>query len=272
MYAFFSDAHFHKPGWEVGLIPLQHAVEREREAGSRVVWLGDTLDLWHASDAALPGLVRPEDLWVPGNHDWGYIPSGLEVRRYLDLGSVWVGHGDEVDFHYLFALLERREWGGLLARLHPWKRGHVERLYQLLEAAPDWVIRQFEGSRLGNRRMAALVALLLLPALLLGDARPYPPSPELPPPTMGIVSREPADLQARYWALVPESVGKHLVIGHLHSPGLALVGGRAVMILGCWGDEPERWAYGRLAQGNLELVRWDGAVLAQHSAAEPNSM
>jgi hypothetical protein len=258
-HALFFDAHIGAEGWEAWYPLLREAVERERALGSRIVWVGDTLDYVEDSHVRPPeGLIRPEDLWIPGNHDPVIYP-GLEARLTLSLGGVFVAHGDQVDLQYALALLESRglRWA---------HRARAYALYRGLIGAPDWAARLARGwfySALhgGKAPVPWRVLLALAPSLLLSlfqeEARLYPPAQGLP--ALPVHTKEPGAILEKLLALEPEAQAAHtVVIGHLHPvPHIdARVGERRLIVAPAWPPYPYagRAGYVVVEEGEAEVV------------------
>lgn len=244
-YAAIFDAHIGYPGWQTTFPLLLATVQQLRSQGYSILWAGDTLD-WVLESGIRPpeDLIRPDDMWLPGNHDPELLP-GLSGAHYLCRDGVFVVHGDDVDLGWLLAQVERVS-GGRLRRDRKWQ------LYRLLVGLPDWatrVLQDYYYRLLGGRRpvpptasewRALLTAAPIIPSLLMESPRLYPPldaealeAMRVPGPT---ITHDPDTIAHRLNTLYPEARRAHtLVIGHLHQPMDAVAStGQRVVVAPAW--------------------------------------
>lgn len=240
MYAIFADPHL---GLATADWRVVDVAEAYRLRGYTVVWLGDTFDLWVDPDAGryAERVFRPGDIYVMGNHDYGYRPPDW-VRFYprglrLEVGPHrwFVLHGDILDFPYLFALLKQGKLP--LSRFKRWTGGEYENVYRVLSVMPKDDLYQLLAGRFSWRLVLWAVPLLYA---VLQQAPEVPVYRELRPGPL-----IPTDVQTiaeRVLAFHPEAERVDgLVLGHLHRPmqGEAVVDGHTyrVQVLGAWCDQ-----------------------------------
>jgi UDP-2,3-diacylglucosamine pyrophosphatase LpxH len=243
MYAIISDTHFGLPSADWRAIDV---AESYRSKGYTIVWLGDVFDLWVDPNAGRYAelVFRPGDIYVMGNHDYGYRPPD-GVRFYprgLTLeaaGERWyVLHGDILDFPYLFAFLKQGKLP--LSRVKRWTGGEYENVYRVLAAMPKEELQSLLAGRFTWRLAVWLLPLLyaaIRPAQDVPTYRELTPGPLLPVDVKTIAERVLAFHQEAEGA-------RGFVLGHLHRPmsGKATLDNRAytVQVLGAWCDTGPR--------------------------------
>lgn len=236
--------------------------EAYRSKGYTVVWLGDTFDLWVDPEAGryAPQIFRPGDVYIMGNHDYGYRPP--EGVRFYPRGTVleagehrWFAlHGDILDFPYLFALFKQGKLP--LSRLKRWTGGEYENVYRVLAAMPKSELDALLSGKPTWRLLLWAVPLLYAafqPAQEVPTYRELHPGPLLPHDVQTVAER--------VLAFHPEAFAvEGLVLGHLHRPmhGEARVDGRTytVHVLGAWCDHWPR-TVGVLDEAGFRLEVFD---------------
>jgi UDP-2,3-diacylglucosamine pyrophosphatase LpxH len=238
-YAIISDTHIGLPTADLRVLEV---AEHYRANGYTVVWLGDVFDLWVDPNASqyTELVFRPGDIYVMGNHDYGYRPPDW-VRFYprgLTLeaaGERWYAlHGDILDFPYLFALLKQGKLP--LSRIKRWAGGEYENVYRVLAAMPKEELQALMAGRFTWRLAIWLLPLLyaaIKPAQDVPTHRELTPGPLLPKNVKTIAERVLAFHQEANDA-------RGFVLGHLHQPmrGEATLDNRpyTVQVLGAWCD------------------------------------
>ena len=192
-----------------------------------VIWLGDAVDTVCYEDAYEyhKHLMKPCDIWISGNHDYGQ-----SLTRTLQIGNIFMTHGDLIDFGYVFGRLQQASTQLAsktkstyleiaLACLRNWSLLDVYTLYDLLYQLTDQDIKAFKTSKVTIRSLLSYLKVLIklikaptkLPAIL----------PELPAPNFelahGYASRDPEVHLRLILELYPEArYSDTIVIGHVH--------------------------------------------------------
>lgn len=236
MYAIISDTHL---GLSTSDQRVFDVAERYRASGYTVVWLGDVFDLWVDPEAGrryAEQVFRPGDIYVMGNHDYGYrppeyvqfYPRGVLLKTKS--GSWFVTHGDILDFPYLVALF--KQGYSPLSRIKRWSGGEYENLYRVLASMPREAWSDLTVGRFNLRLLGWLVLLFyaaLQPAPEVQVYEKLEPGPLIP--------QDAETVARRVEAFFPEAkTANGIVLGHLHKPMRGEVDGRVVQVLGAWCD------------------------------------
>lgn len=234
------------------------------------MFAGDTFDIWRdvAAYVTYWNLVKPGDIFVPGNHD-SFVEHPLaSVTRAAVLTSgdkkFVVVHGDEVDFLYAPSIAAGgSEWWAKALRFFKkdWDLRDAYALYSAMCRAPGWVVDSLEHGSPRFIQWFKAVGIVVL--LFLSRRDRFPREVGATHNGSALLRQHPHEQLRRIRALRPEVDGADTVImGHFHAPADWSGAGRRLVTLGAWveGSTP-----------TIGLIE-DGVLTIDHSVLSRNTV
>ncbi len=220
-FAIFFDVHLGHEGSENWYSKFTDILDYERYLGSIIVFGGDFLDIVENTkiNKKYYKLVRENDIYIIGNHDPFFVPNALNKYRFR-YKDVLVYHGDQLDIHYVLALLNLITKGLI-------RREHAYLLYQSLVSVNDRFVKDnkhkfFEAIRnLENVNLSSFRELrFLIPILIkvIGEVPEYFYHPE-DVKIFDIYTLDTRIILEKMLYLEPEvKEASTIILGHLHPP------------------------------------------------------
>jgi metallophosphoesterase superfamily enzyme len=238
-FALFFDVHLGHEGSESWFSKFKDVLDYERYLGSRIVFGGDFLEFVENTkiDSNYYKLIGENDIFIIGNHDPFFIPNALNKYRFR-YKNVLVYHGDQLDVHYLLALLNITTKGLI-------RREHAYLIYQSLVSLNDKFIRNnkhkfFKALRdIKSIKLFSFKELMfLIPILLkvLGEVPEYFYHPN-DIKVFDIYTLDAKTILDKMIYLEPEvKEANTIVLGHLHPPTPIdeIVDGKRVIVSSSW--------------------------------------
>ncbi len=238
-FAIFFDVHLGHEGSENWYSKFKDILDYERCLGSKIVFGGDFLDIVGNTkiNKKYYKLIRENDIYIIGNHDPFFIPNALNKYRFR-YKNVLVYHGDQLDVHYVLALLNFTTRGLI-------RREHAYLLYQSLVSVNDKFIKDnkqkfFEAIRnLKNINLSSFHRLsFLIPILIkvIGEVPEYFYHPENIK-IFDIYTLDARIILDKMLYLEPEvKEADTIILGHLHPPNPIdeIVDGKRIVVSSSW--------------------------------------
>jgi UDP-2,3-diacylglucosamine pyrophosphatase LpxH len=238
-FALFFDVHLGHAGSEKWVSKFKGVLDYERSLGSQIVFGGDFLDLVENTKVNKDyyKLIRESDIYIIGNHDPFFVPSALNRYRFR-YKDVLVYHGDQLDVHYILALLNLMTKGLI-------RREHAYLLYQSLVSIDDKFIKDkkyefFEAIRnLKNVNFKSLSELVYLINILIkttGEVPEYFYHPN-DIKIFDVYTLNAKTILEKMLYLEPEvKEASTIVLGHLHPPTPIdeIIDGKRVIVSSSW--------------------------------------
>lgn len=239
-WTFFSDLHLGGSAVKEERFQLFLSyLEQARRENAQIVFLGDIYELDTDPDVPRkwPKFHREYDLWIPGNHD-PYPLDGVVYREYFqdDERLVFGCHGDELDFQYVFALLEHRP--PFFLKWLPFQREHARSLYQaMIEGRIS--ARNLVFGRKPNFTTYLALVFQGLTILTRHPVRIYPEIQDFQPVPGPLIKPDAEIRLKRIQTLWPQARSARLVVhGHTHYPTVYKINGTWIVDLGSWETTP----------------------------------
>lgn len=192
-----------------------------------IIWLGDAIDTLAIDNSYTyyKYLMKPEDIWISGNHDFGQ-----STIRTFSVGNTFLTHGDMVDFGYLIGRLQQIRNSQLtsskatrlevvLSKLRRWGLNDTYMWYELMYQLSDGDIRAFNTSKITVLSVLAyfkiLIKMLQLPVSKpsIIEELPYPKGEKM----LGYATHNPEILLKLILIFHPEAkLFDNIVVGHTH--------------------------------------------------------
>jgi hypothetical protein len=238
-FALFFDVHLGHESSENWFSKFKDVLDYERYLGSRIVFGGDFLDLVENTkiNKDYYKLIREDDIYIIGSHDPFFVPNTLNKYRFR-YKDVLVYHGDQLDVHYILALL-RLTTNGLI------RREHAYLIYQSLVSVNDKfvkenkqkffeVIRNLKDIKLSSFRELRFIVPILIK--VIGEVPEYFHHPN-DIKIFDIYTLDAKTILDKMLYLEPEvKEANTIVLGHLHPPTPIdeVIEGKRVIISSSW--------------------------------------
>ncbi len=237
--ALFFDVHLGHEGSENWLQKFRDVLDYERYLGSKIVFGGDFLDIVENTkiNKYYYRFIKENDVYIIGNHDPFFIPNAANKYRFR-YKNVLVYHGDQLDIHYVLALLNLTTKGLI-------RREHAYLLYQSLVSVNDKFIKDnkqkfFEAIRnLKSINLSSFHRLgFLIPILIkvIGEVPEYFYHPENIK-IFDIYTLDARIILDKMLYLEPEvKEADTIILGHLHplNPIDEIVDGKRIIVSSSW--------------------------------------
>ncbi len=238
-FSIFFDVHLGHEGSENWFSKFRDVLDYERHLGSRIVFGGDFLDFVENTklNKDYYKLIRENDIYIIGNHDPFFIPNALNKYRFR-YKNVLVYHGDQLDIHYILALLNLITRGLI-------RREHAYLLYQSLVSANDKFIKEnkhkfFEAIRnIKNIKLTSFRNLgFLIPILVktIGEVPEYFYHPK-DIKIFEVYTLNTRIILEKMLYLEPEvKEASTIILGHLHPPNPIdeIIDGKRIIVSSSW--------------------------------------
>ena len=234
-YAVISDVHI---GLTDKLQQLKQTVDKLRNQGYRIIWLGDTYDviLTENIEYISESFINPEDIRIRGNHDWKEnLPD-----YFIDKG-IFFTHGDLIDFGF-FAMRFSPEnknknlFEKFMSLFRKWSVNDVYLLYREIESLSDSEVSSFhKGLRSGIKYIPRYLKLAYN-LLSYPKSLPFVTNVEVPCATYNnYITGDTALLLPRIQALYPQSKDyRVVVVGHMHRSIDHTINGTRFICVNAW--------------------------------------